>query len=99
MTDRYTFIDASRGWGIILVIFGHLLVAETPLYTVIYSFHMPFFFLISGMFVKPQLPFRKYVWKYTKKLLFPFIIVFIIGFIITFSIPSLRTIGISDVMR
>ena len=48
-------MDIAKGLGILFVILGHALKqtgVETPFYqtviTVIYSFHMPFFFLLSG---------------------------------------------------
>ena len=38
-------INILKGIGILLVVLGH---TETPLSTVIYTFHMPLFFLLSG---------------------------------------------------
>ena len=52
---RYTEIDMARGLGIILVVLGHALKqtgelegAPDVLLNVIYSFHMPLFFALSG---------------------------------------------------
>lgn len=48
--NRYDSIDIAKGIGIILVILGHI-IPETVWYrSIIYSFHMPLFFLISGFF-------------------------------------------------
>ncbi|MDZ1963948.1 acyltransferase family protein, partial [Klebsiella pneumoniae] len=59
---RETWVDYAKGIGIILVVFGH---ANRGLYSsgiyispeiyhyldnVIYSFHMPLFFFLSGLF-------------------------------------------------
>lgn len=44
---HYDFLDAMKGMGIILVVLGHVSLIE-PLNTVIYAFHMPLFFFISG---------------------------------------------------
>ena len=60
ITQRITWIDAARGGGIILVVLGHALrgVHERGLLdpawfealdTRIYAFHMPLFFLLSGI--------------------------------------------------
>lgn len=52
--ERVRYIDSLRGFAILLVIVGHLIqynyssVFESPLFNVIYSFHMPLFFFISG---------------------------------------------------
>ena len=49
--------DIARGLGIILVVFGHnWIVQHQPgeLYRVIFSFHMPLFFFLSGVFLAPD---------------------------------------------
>ncbi len=66
---RVTWADAARGYGIILVVFGHTLrglvggglMAWTPatrgVDAWVYAFHMPLFFVLSGMFL-PRLAAR-----------------------------------------
>lgn len=50
---RYDFIDVAKGIGILFVVFAH--VNYTPsLLTIIYSFHMPLFFVLSGMLFNPN---------------------------------------------
>lgn len=46
--ERLSWIDVAKGIGIILVIYGHALNAQSLRY-LIYSFHMPLFFLLSGL--------------------------------------------------
>jgi len=59
--ERLTAIDIAKGIGIILVVFTH--VNYTPnILTVVYSFHMPLFFVLSGLLFKKE--------KYTSFLLF-----------------------------
>ena len=48
-TKRISYIDMAKGIGIILVVFGHLGFASESLLTWIMSFHMPLFFILSGM--------------------------------------------------
>lgn len=52
---RLTFIDRAKAVGILLMILGHCqYIGNIPgLVRIIYSFHMPLFFVISGMFIKP----------------------------------------------
>lgn len=58
MTKRLTYIDATRAILIVLVVLGHILNSANPRYDIIpytlvqefiNSFHMPAFFLLSGM--------------------------------------------------
>jgi acyltransferase len=46
--ERLSWIDVAKGIGILLVIYGHALNAQSLRY-IIYSFHMPLFFLLSGL--------------------------------------------------
>jgi fucose 4-O-acetylase-like acetyltransferase len=64
-SGRYGHIDALKGAGILLVVFGHLI--EKPsaqsillqmVYTGIYSFHMPLFVFLSGIFAREVLKSR-----------------------------------------
>lgn len=48
-SKRISYIDMAKGIGIILVVFGHLGFASESLLTWIMSFHMPLFFILSGM--------------------------------------------------
>lgn len=50
--SRDITFDMMRGVGIILVIIGHLAHGYGIIIPVIYTFHMPFFFIISGYFYK-----------------------------------------------
>lgn len=74
MREREIWIDILKGMAIILVVVGH----NTPpseypwLNTVIYSFHMPLFFILSG-FVFSKKPGKIYLLKSSKRLLLPFI--------------------------
>ena len=60
LSPRHDFIDAARLIGIFLVYYGHVVERFMQLgnvdaglqYKFIYSFHMPFFFLIAGMVAK-----------------------------------------------
>ena len=44
--SRIRWLDAARGYGILLVIFAH--VDYSFLRGIIYTFHMPLFFFLSG---------------------------------------------------
>ena len=52
LVKRDTTIDAARGFAIILVVIGHSGVSSYW-WNIIYFFHMPLFFFLSGCFLKP----------------------------------------------
>lgn len=48
---RENWVDIAKGIGIILVVMGHANCPEIP-HGIIYSFHMPLFFFLSGLFIQ-----------------------------------------------
>lgn len=46
---RINYIDIAKGIALFLVIWGHLIPYTTITFRVIFSFHMPLFFILSGM--------------------------------------------------
>ena len=65
MVNRIHYIDIARGIGILLVVLGHndFALVSPFAYHVIYSFHMPLFFFLSGYFINPSIG----VWEFVKK--------------------------------
>ena len=67
MNERITWVDTAKGVGIVLVVFGHVwrgvqgagLMPDDALFQAvdraIYAFHMPFFFVLSGLFFAPAI--------------------------------------------
>lgn len=65
--SRIVWLDSAKGLGIILVVFGHALggLIDSPIasdigtfrtaFFVIYTFHMPLFFLLSGVLVATRI--------------------------------------------
>jgi len=69
--ERYAWIDSVKAIGIFWVIMGHHL--EHPLYSYIYSFHMPLFFFISGLLLPARSTgFGTLVVKRAQSLLVPY---------------------------
>lgn len=63
---RLDYADGARGFMILLVLVGH---ADPPklLFKLIYGFHMPFFFLLSGFLFDAEKYARMRFWPYCKK--------------------------------
>ncbi len=71
--NRIAYIDIAKGIGILLMVAGH--VFYYGIYKkIIFSFHMPLFVIISGMFFKYNKNFKEYLFKIIKRLLIPYII-------------------------
>lgn len=83
---RIEWIDVCKGLGIFLVFIGHTNVSQLSrtLYDWIYSFHMPLFYMLSGLvFDKTKYnTFRKYINRRFKTLILPFFILNTILYII-----------------
>lgn len=75
MNKRIEYLDIAKGIGILFVVLGHnhIKIEYPIIYQVVYSFHMPFFFLLSGMFFKPAYGFFELARKRFHTLLKPFI--------------------------
>lgn len=73
-SSRISAIDVCRGIGILLVIYGHVL-GDNGIRYLIYSFHMPLFFFLSGIFFHSSVgsSFFFLVKKYAYKMLLPYV--------------------------
>lgn len=66
---RNRYIDTIKAIGIFLVILGH---HETIFTQYIYSFHMPLFFFLSGIFHKNYTSYKIFLEKKVKSLIIPY---------------------------
>src|SRR5882724_1268723 len=85
-TARVSWVDTAKGFGIILVVFGHVLrgllnsdlMEWTPtaryVDTWIYAFHMPLFFFISGLFLSQSAAKSTsgFVWDKVRTIAYPY---------------------------
>ena len=87
MKNKYRIIeiDLLKGFGILLMIIGHVHFSDS-INQYIYSFHMPLFFIASGyIYKKSSLSLTKYTLKQIKNLLLPYVffgMVFTILFVV-----------------
>ena len=77
--NKIGWVDQVKGFGIILVVLGHI---SSPFSQIIYSFHMPLFFIISGFFINPENDIKTEFEKSFKKIFLPFFVYLFIGFIV-----------------
>lgn len=92
--ERLTYLDVAKGIGILLVVIGHVYafnrqIVDRFFVVWLYSFHMPLFFIISGMLIAYKD--EKDIWKFVKKrikgILIPYVF-FSIFSIIVFAIVN-----------
>lgn len=78
--NRLLFLDYARTIALFLVVFAHLYSVDSNVKLYIYAFHMPFFFMASGMVHRDSdyIPLLK---KMTRRLLIPFCFFLFIGYV------------------
>lgn len=72
-SERNESLDILKGIGILLVIIAHTF-GMGHLWDIIYVFHMPLFFLVSGYFFKIR-PFKEHLKKDFRRLIVPYLFV------------------------
>lgn len=70
---RKNWIDAAKGYGMILVILGHI-TEYSPVGMIIYSFHMPLFFFMSGYLFSTKRSFGEFARNKTRRLILPYFV-------------------------
>ena len=78
MIERIHWADVAKGIGIILVVLGHAGVSDKTL-CFIFSFHMPLFFFISGLFLNINQSILCFTKKRVKQLLIPYAMLFFVS--------------------
>ena len=68
--SRTEWVDIAKGIGIVCVCLGHLGIESID--RVVFTFHMPLFFILSGMFLNGDVPFNEFIKKKSKRLLVPY---------------------------
>lgn len=78
--ERIQWLDVAKGIAIICTIIGHTVAFGSQTRNLIFSFHMPLFFLLSGYTIKTISKDKMFsaTWKDFKRLVFPF---FVLGFV------------------
>lgn len=77
MLSRNRHIDIARGIGILLVVFGHnhyVLSQQRELFNIVFSFHMPLFFFLSGIFFNTSRSFTRTLADKSDTLLKPYLV-------------------------
>ncbi len=83
--ERIDYLDMAKGIGMLLVVIGHVSYVSEPVRQYIVAFHMPLFFLLSGILIRykgeENSSFKETVRKRAKKLLIPYAIFSVLYFV------------------
>lgn len=89
--ERIGWVDASKGVGILMVMFGHNWLDS--IYTFyFYAFHMPLFFILSGYTFSYKLSFLEFIKKKAKVLLIPYLF-FVVCYLCFYGLCSITHDG------
>ena len=91
---RVGYVDIAKGIGIILVVMGHndFALISPFAHKLIYSFHMPMFFFMSGMFFKPDLLFWSFIQQRFHRLLKPFFVMLLLIYFASLSFSKVSLV-------
>lgn len=92
---RKRYIDVAKGIGIILVVLGHLDKNGQISREMIYAFHMPLFFLLSGAFSKTDIDFKSYFKKSFLSLYLPYFIFVAVDTVIVTALALIENQSVS----
>lgn len=68
---RLGYIDIAKGVAMLCIIAGHFGIASVD--RVVYTFHVPLFFLVSGYFLSTRLDIRTFIMQKARQLLVPYV--------------------------
>lgn len=85
--ERYLYVDLVKALAIFLMVFCHTGITS-PINVWVYAFHMPVFFILSGLFINPnKYGIYEFVEKRIKQILVPY---FLFALIYCFGHESLK---------
>ena len=71
--NRINWIDTARCLGLCLILFCHIPPRYGSFHNLIYSFHVPMFFVLSGIFLKDNISINN-IWHSFKRLIIPYFV-------------------------
>ena len=90
--ERISWVDHSKALGIVMVVLGHTAGLPVLAVNLIYSFHMPLFFFLSGYLLKEshlQMNLVGFLKRLGRKLLLPYLCFWIISYLYWLTTRSL----------
>ncbi len=69
---RLTYLDVAKGIAMICIVLGHM--GSAFIERVVFPFHVPIFYLITGYFISTKRPMREFVARKARTLLVPYVL-------------------------
>jgi polysaccharide biosynthesis protein PslL len=90
-SQRIAYIDIAKGIGILLVVLGHsdLALVSPYLHQLVYSFHIPLFFFLSGIFFNPRTTPGPFLKKRFRAILQPYLFIIFLIFVASISFTNM----------
>ncbi len=89
---RWLWLDALKGIGIIAVVIGHVIDRDAA--RMVFLWHMPLFFFVAGLVLKPDADWRRFAREKAARLLVPYAV-----FLVLLSGPDVMAVVSSHSMR
>lgn len=70
--ERIEYLDIAKGIAILLIIMGHMSLKHVN--SVVFTFHVPIFFIISGYFFTKKYNYKELLSKLFKTLIVPYLV-------------------------
>ena len=99
--ERLDYIDIAKGIGMIMVVLGHAVRMPELMYGIIFSVHMPLFFILSGycFSFRPEEKFGYFLKKNARQLLLPYFLTSCIVIVIKVIVAVIRGYDILETLE
>ncbi len=96
---RLSYLDITKGITLFFVILGHFVYKKSLLFKWIFTFHIPVFFIISGILfnINNSYSFKDYLKRKLKRLILPYFIISSFGFLISLIIRRKEALSITAI--
>ena len=95
MHPRNKIVDIAKGIGILLVLFGHMIPYHSFTGQLIYSFHMPLFLFLAGLYVCVRTP-GETMRRVVERMAVPYAMFLMIGGLLYFTRTGISTVTLPD---
>lgn len=100
MRKRIEWLDIAKGIGILLVVLSHCLNINEKPAQILFTFHMPMFFLLSGYVFSGEDRFPVLVKKKAESLLLPYYGYILLGLVVSLLLPQWRSgLSVSGIQK
>lgn len=82
---RIEWIDIAKGYGIIVLILGHVVYLGSKAYIAVFAFHMPLFLIIAGFFTPRN---KNSLFKRFRLFVMYYVVSALLGLILALSVPK-----------